>query len=90
MLQKEKKRIPNNFKGLVPRLIDFDWRVDIKMQRNIGGTDTKSNTSGQQTCILQFEVRNINRNIFFNKIFCNEKEPILINLSLLLNYFNSN
>lgn len=40
---------------IVPKLIDFDWRVDIKMQRNMTNNDGNSK-SGQQTCVLQFQV----------------------------------
>jgi hypothetical protein len=40
---------------MVPKLIDFDWRVDIKTASNLSTTDT-STKSGQQTCILQLKV----------------------------------
>ena len=40
---------------MVPKLIDFDWRVDIKTGSYLANTDA-SNKSGQQTCILQLKV----------------------------------
>ena len=42
-------------KDMVPKLIDFDWRVDIKTASNFTSGDTASK-SGQQTCILQLKV----------------------------------
>lgn len=45
-------------KAILPKLIDFDWRVDIQMNSNMnmsgGGED--SARSGQQSCILQLKV----------------------------------
>lgn len=40
---------------MVPLLVDFDWRVDIKTASNLATTDSSSK-SGQQTCILQLKV----------------------------------
>ena len=40
---------------MVPKLIDFDWRVDIKTASNLATSDASSK-SGQQTCILQLKV----------------------------------
>ncbi len=40
---------------MMPKLIDFDWRVDIKMASNLSSTDSTAK-SGQQTCILQLKV----------------------------------
>jgi hypothetical protein len=40
---------------MMPRLVDFDWRVDIKMASNLTSNDATSK-SGQQTCILQLKV----------------------------------
>ena len=40
---------------MMPKLVDFDWRVDIKMASNLSSTD-ESAKSGQQTCILQLKV----------------------------------
>jgi hypothetical protein len=42
-------------KDIMPKLLDFDWRVDIKMASNINSNET-NRTSGQQTCILQLKV----------------------------------
>ncbi len=45
---------------MVPKLVDFDWRVDIKTASNQVGTslkDSATQKSGQQTCILQLKVR---------------------------------
>jgi hypothetical protein len=39
----------------MPKLVDFDWRVDIKMATNLNADDEASK-SGQQTCILQLKV----------------------------------
>jgi hypothetical protein len=46
---------------MVPKLVDFDWRVDIKMSSAISNND-EINKSGQQTCILQLKV---NRFFYF-------------------------
>jgi hypothetical protein len=43
---------------MVPKLVDFDWRVDIKMSSQISNTDEMSK-SGQQTCILQLKVNRL-------------------------------
>jgi hypothetical protein len=43
---------------MVPKLVDFDWRVDIKMSSQISNSD-EMNKSGQQTCILQLKVNQI-------------------------------
>ena len=40
---------------MVPKLVDYDWRVDIKTDSNLSGSDDTSK-SGQQTCILQLKV----------------------------------
>jgi hypothetical protein len=40
--------------NMMPRLVDFDWRVDIKMASNLTSNDSTSK-SGQQTCILQLK-----------------------------------
>lgn len=56
---------------MVPKLIDFDWRVDIKTASNLSTTDT-STKSGQQTCILQLKV------LIFSKYF--NKSPLLLRL----------
>jgi len=48
---------------MVPRLIDFDWRVDIKTASNLATTDASSK-SGQQTCILQLKVSIICFHVF--------------------------
>ena len=40
---------------MMPRLVDFDWRVDIKMASNLATNDATAK-SGQQTCILQLKV----------------------------------
>jgi hypothetical protein len=43
------------FEDMVPKLIDFDWRVDIKTASNFASDDAASK-SGQQTCLLQLKV----------------------------------
>ena len=51
-LNLSKKRI---ILAILPKLVDFDWRVDIKMNSNLAMGD-ESERSGQQTCILQLKV----------------------------------
>jgi hypothetical protein len=42
---------------MLPKLIDFDWRVDVKMSQNLSTGETDSSKSGgQQACILQLKV----------------------------------
>ena len=43
-----------NEEGMMPKLLDFDWRVDIKMDSNL--SDSTGSKSGQQTCILNLKV----------------------------------
>lgn len=40
---------------MVPKLVDYDWRVDIKTDSNLSNSDDSAK-SGQQTCILQLKV----------------------------------
>ncbi|CAF1036134.1 unnamed protein product [Brachionus calyciflorus] len=41
-----------NEEGMVPKLLDFDWRIDIKMDSNLSDSGSKS---GQQACILHLK-----------------------------------
>ena len=41
--------------AMLPKLVDFNWRVDIKMASNMSGGDAITK-SGQQACILQLKV----------------------------------
>ena len=40
---------------MVPKLVEFDWRVDIKTASSLATTEVAAK-SGQQTCIIQLKV----------------------------------
>ncbi len=42
---------------MVPKLVDYNWRVDIKTNSNLSSSEDSAK-SGQQTCILQLKVIN--------------------------------
>lgn len=42
---------------MLPKLIEFDWRLDVKMSQNLSTGESDSlKSAGQQACILQLKV----------------------------------
>lgn len=69
--------------GMMPKLLDFDWRVDIKMDSNLSDSGSKS---GQQTCILNLKVNNLGFVIYLHRKIC-QSQTIYSNLSLIKTLF---